>query len=87
MNDTHLAFEGAVERRVGCGFRASRREGEVREAMRGRDGGDPPDEPWLAYRLYEWAEGCPVAFEEWEREKTSRLESECARSAGRCWKD
>ena len=45
MNDAHLAFEGAVERRVGCGFRASRREGEVREAMRGRDGGDPPDEP------------------------------------------
>ena len=41
MNDAHLAFEGAVERRVGCGFRASRREGEVREAMRGRDGGDP----------------------------------------------
>ena len=51
MNDAHLAFEGAVERRVGCGFRASRREGEVREAMRGRDGRDPPDEPWICRRL------------------------------------
>jgi hypothetical protein len=73
MNDAHLAFEGAVERRVGCGFRASRREGEVREAMRGRDGGDPPDEPWLSYRLYEWAEGCPVALRNGKEKRLARV--------------
>ncbi|MGB6769963.1 MAG: hypothetical protein WBE50_18095 [Methyloceanibacter sp.] len=43
--------------------------------MRGRGGGDPPDEPWLAYRLYEWAEGCPVAFEEWEKKRLPGLKA------------
>ena len=45
----------------------STRLDKLEAAMRGRDGGDPPDQPWLAYRLQDWAEGCPVAFEEWER--------------------
>jgi hypothetical protein len=43
--------------------------------MRGRDGGEPPDGPWLVYRLHEWAEDCPVAFEEWEREKIPCLKA------------
>jgi hypothetical protein len=45
----------------------STRLDKLEAAMRGRDGGDPPDQPWLAYRLQDWAEGYPVAFEEWER--------------------
>jgi hypothetical protein len=44
----------------------STRLDKLEAALRGRDDGDPPDEPWLAYRLSDWAEGCPVAFEEWE---------------------
>ena len=39
----------------------STRLDKLEAAMRGRDGGDPPDQPWLAYRLQDWAEGCPVA--------------------------
>jgi hypothetical protein len=41
---------------------------KIEAALRGRDGGDPPDGPWLGYRLSDWAEGCPVALEEWEME-------------------
>jgi hypothetical protein len=43
----------------------STRLDKLEAAMRGRD---PPDEPWLVYRLHEWAEGCPVALEEWKLE-------------------
>jgi hypothetical protein len=41
---------------------------KLEAAMRGRDGRDPPGVPWLVYRLHDWAEGCPVALEEWEME-------------------
>ena len=41
---------------------------KIEAALRGRDGGDPHDEPWLVYRFCDWAEGCPRAFEEWEME-------------------
>jgi hypothetical protein len=46
----------------------STRLDKLEAAMRGRDGGDPPDGPRLVYRLCDWAEGCPMAFEEWEKE-------------------
>ena len=48
---------------------------KLEAAMRGRDGRDPPDKPWLVYRLCEWAEDCPVAFEEWERESIPQLKT------------
>jgi hypothetical protein len=38
-------------------------------------GGEPPDGPWLVYRLHEWAEGCPVAFEEWEKENIPQFKA------------
>ena len=43
---------------------------KIEAALRGRD---PPDEPWLVYRLSDWAEGCPVALEEWEMEKVPQF--------------
>ena len=40
--------------------------------MRGRDG---RDEPWLLYCLRDWAEGCPVVFEEWEKDAIPQLKA------------
>jgi hypothetical protein len=53
---------------VGLPLGLSTRLDKLEAAMRGRDGGDPPNGPWLVYRLCDWVEGCPVALEEWERE-------------------
>jgi hypothetical protein len=50
----------------------STRLDKLEAAMRGRD---PPDEPWLVYRLHEWAEGCPVALEEWKLENIPQFQS------------
>jgi hypothetical protein len=33
------------------------------------------DEPWLFYALHEWAEGCPIAFEEWEKDSIPGFEA------------
>jgi hypothetical protein len=49
----------------------STRLAKLEAALRGRDGGDPLDEPWLVYRLSDWAEGCPVAFQPWEVDELS----------------
>ena len=38
-------------------------------------GGEPPDGPWLVYRLHERAEGCPVAFEKWEKENIPQFKA------------
>ena len=51
----------------------STRLDKLEAAMRGRDSRDPPD--GLVYRLCEWAEDCPVAFEEWERESIPQLKA------------
>jgi hypothetical protein len=48
---------------------------QLEAALRGRDGGEPLDEPWLVYRLCDWAEDCPVAFEEWEMESIPQLKA------------
>jgi hypothetical protein len=53
----------------------STRLDKLEAVLRGRDGGEPADQPWLAYRLQEWAEGCPVAFEEWERDSIPQLKA------------
>jgi hypothetical protein len=50
----------------------STRLDKLEAAMRGRE---PPDEPWLVYRLCDWAEGCPVALEEWEMERIPQLKA------------
>jgi len=33
------------------------------------------NETWLVYLLSDWAEGCPVAFEEWEEDDIPRLKA------------
>jgi hypothetical protein len=42
--------------------RLERLEAEMRRQTQG-------EEPWLVYRLRDWAEGCPVAFEDNEADE------------------
>jgi hypothetical protein len=42
---------------------------KIEAALRALEGGESTEEPWLVYRLSDWAEGCPVAVEEWEMHK------------------
>ena len=44
----------------------STRLDKLEAALRGRDGGDEPDETCVS--LSDWAEDCPRAFEQWELE-------------------
>src|SRR5262245_58771749 len=52
----------------------STRLDRLEAALRGRDG--PPEELWLVYRLSDWAEGCPIAVEEWEMENVPQWKAE-----------
>ena len=43
----------------------TRRLDKIQAAMKA----DPREKPNLVYRLSDWAEGCPIAFQPWEAEE------------------